>query len=76
LGQFSPCRSRARLRQAGKLYRIGILASYPVESSFRDPFVAKLRDLGFVEGQNVALEIRSANNLAERLPALVAWEQR
>ena len=45
----------ADAQQTGKVYRIGILASYPVAPFFRDPFVATLRDLGYVEGQNIAL---------------------
>jgi putative ABC transport system substrate-binding protein len=59
-------------QQAGKSYRIGILSTYPVGPFFRDPFVAALRELGYVEGQNLVLEIRSANNIPERLPALAA----
>ena len=31
-----------------------------------------LKDAGFVEGQNVAVEYRFADNRAERLPALAA----
>ena len=31
-----------------------------------------LRDAGFVEGQNVAIEFRSAEDRLDRLPALVA----
>ena len=53
-----------------KAYRVGILATYPVGPFFRDPFMAALHDLGYVEGQNLALEIRSANNVPERVPAL------
>jgi len=59
-------------QQTGKLYHIGILTNYPLAPFFRVPFVAALRDLGYVEGQNVVLDVRSANNLAERLPALAA----
>ena len=53
-----------------KVYRVGILAMYPVGPIFRDPFVAALRDLGYIEGHNLALEIRSANNIPERVPVL------
>jgi ABC-type uncharacterized transport system substrate-binding protein len=60
----------ADTQQAGKIYRIGILATYPVGPFFRDPFMARLRELDYVEGQNLVLEIRSANNIPERLPAL------
>jgi putative ABC transport system substrate-binding protein len=55
---------------AEKVYRIGILTTYPVGPIFRDPFIAALRDLGYVEGHNLTLEIRSANNVPERVPAL------
>jgi putative ABC transport system substrate-binding protein len=34
-------------------------------------FRAGLREAGFVEGQNVAIEFRSAENDLARLPALV-----
>jgi len=57
-------------QQSGKVYRVGILATYPVGPFFRDPFVASLHDLGYVEGQNLVLEIRSANNVPERVPPL------
>ena len=60
----------AEAQQAGKVYRVGILATYPVGPFFRDPFVAALHDLGYVEGHNLVLEIRSANNVPERVPAL------
>lgn len=58
----------ANAQKTEKIYRIGILTNYPLASFFKDPLVATLRDLGFVEGQNLALESRSADNLAERLP--------
>ncbi len=62
----------AEAQQAGKVYRIGILANYPMGAFFPDPILAALRDLGYVEGQNILLEIRSANHFPERLPALAA----
>ena len=43
----------AQTQQAGKIYRIGILATYPVGPFFRDPFVARLRELDYVEGQKL-----------------------
>jgi len=60
----------AAAQQPGRVYRVGILASYPVEAS--PPIAAPLRDLGYVEGRNILFEIRSANDLPERLPALAA----
>src|ERR1700686_3077685 len=37
-----------------------------------DGFLSGLREAGFVEGQNVAIEFRWAENRPERLPELVA----
>jgi len=62
----------AGAQEPGKVYRVGILASYPMAPFFMDPFVGALRDLGYVEGQNLTLEIRSANNMPEQLPTLAA----
>ena len=67
-GLLAPLAGEAQ--RAEKVYRVGILAAYPIGPIFRDPFVAALRDLGYVEGHNLALEIRSANNVPERVPAL------
>ncbi len=61
----------ARAQPAGKVYHIGILTSYPL-GTFFDEFRASMRELGYVEGQNLLLEVRSANNFPERLPALAA----
>ena len=71
-GSFLTVALAAEAQQIGKVYRVGILATYPVGSFFRDPFVAALRDLGYLEGQNLVLEIRSADNVPERVPALAA----
>ena len=52
---------------------VGFLRSTPLNTS--TPLVAAfrqgLKDSGFNEGQNVAVEIRSADNQIDRLPALV-----
>ena len=52
---------------------VGFLRSTPLNTS--TPLVATfrqgLKDSGFNEGQNVAVEIRSADNQIDRLPALV-----
>ena len=53
---------------------IGFLRSDPLPPT--SPLVAAfregLKETGFVEGQNVAIELRSADNHPDRLPALVA----
>jgi putative ABC transport system substrate-binding protein len=56
--------------QADKVHRIGVLATTawaPFES-----FRQGLRDLGYVEGRNVALEYRFSEGRQERLPELAA----
>ena len=45
-----------------------LAASMPLVTAFRQG----LKELGFVEGQNVAVEYRYADNQVDRLPALVA----
>jgi ABC-type uncharacterized transport system substrate-binding protein len=63
-------------QSVAKMPRIGILA--PWASDPRSPysifevFRQGLRDLGYVEGQSIALEYRSAEGQEARLPALAA----
>src|SRR5262245_27258151 len=55
--------------------RIGWLSSsFPPseDDRQRSPFLQGLRELGWVEGQNIAMERRYAEGNADRLPALVA----
>ena len=56
-----------------KLWRIGILdtATLELNKINLDTFKARLRELGYVEGQNLLLEYRSADGRNERLPTLV-----
>jgi len=57
-------------QQAGKVYRIGVLqqGGPPIPGSF----LQQLRELGYIEGQNIVLEYRYAEGRAERLPDLAA----
>jgi putative tryptophan/tyrosine transport system substrate-binding protein len=63
----------AAAQRASKLPRIGVLSPF---MSASDPFLGAfrqgLRELGYVEGQNVALEYRSAEGTGDRLPGLAA----
>jgi putative ABC transport system substrate-binding protein len=57
-------------QQAGRVYRIGILAN--VSGGTWGAFTQGLRDLGYVEGQNITIEFRSSEGKYERLPDLAA----
>ncbi len=59
----------ADAQQAAKVWRIGILANVP--GPHWDAFRQGLRQLGYVEGQNIALENRWGEGRFDRLPALV-----
>ena len=51
---------------------IGYLSASPVNASSLAAFHKGLGETGYIEGQNVAVEIRSANGYFDRLPALAA----
>ena len=59
-------------QQAGKVYRIGVLDVVGVASNEANlsAFRQGLRELGYVEGQNLVIEYRSADGRAERFPDL------
>src|SRR5437763_2922478 len=61
-------------QQAAKIPRIGFLA--PGTREGRAPLIEGLleglRDLGYVEGQNITIEYRFSGSNDERLPALAA----
>jgi putative ABC transport system substrate-binding protein len=61
----------ARAQQAGKIYTIGLLnaAPFTVVAAYT-VFSDALRELGWIEGKNLAFERRSAENRLERLPDL------
>jgi len=57
---------------ARKVPRVGFLAgSTPHPSPRTNAFITALRDVGYVEGQNVAIEWRASGGRAERVPDLV-----
>jgi putative ABC transport system substrate-binding protein len=64
-------------RSQGKVRRIGFLAplsrSTPSQPDvYYDAFVQGMRDLGYVDGKNLAIEWRFADGKFERLPGLAA----
>ena len=61
----------AEAQQTGKVWRIGFLSPSGYKGGFA-VFREGLRELGYVEGQNVAFEFRSSEGRAERLPGLAA----
>src|SRR5260370_34349145 len=63
----------ARAQQLQKMPRIGTLMPSPVEvSTSLDAFLQGLHDLGYIEGQNIAIERRFADWKLDRLPELAA----
>jgi len=63
----------AEAQQTGKVARVGWLAADPSRATARlnDAFRQGLRDRGYVEGENIVIEYRSAERF-DRLPALAA----
>jgi putative ABC transport system substrate-binding protein len=54
---------------------VGFLSSQSADDDYKNatvPFLQGLRETGYVEGQNVAVEYRYAENQPDRLPALAA----
>ena len=62
----------AEAQPVGKVYRVGFLDMFTVSgpSPNWDAFMQRLREAGYVEGQNLNIERRSAEGKAERLPSL------
>jgi ABC-type uncharacterized transport system substrate-binding protein len=61
----------AEAQPTGRVYRLGYLAAAGVwNNSYAEAFRQGLRDLGWVEGQNIVIEFRSAEGQFDRLPAL------
>ncbi len=64
----------AEAQQAGKVHRIGYLSgsSATAQSHFIEAFRQGLRELGWVEGQNIVIDYRFAEGRFDRLPDLAA----
>ena len=64
----------ARAQQAA-MPVIGLLSAQSADDDYKNmtvPFLQGLKETGYVEGQNVAVEYRYAENQYDRLPALAA----
>ena len=64
----------ARAQQAGKVWHIGMLETITPQANAAnfDALRKGLRELGYIEGQNLVMEYRSADGRAESFPALAA----
>jgi putative tryptophan/tyrosine transport system substrate-binding protein len=64
----------ARAQQVGKVHRIGFLGSATAAGSAEEVESLRtgLREFGYVEGTNIAIEFRWAEGVYDRLPQLVA----
>ena len=62
-----------RAQTAGRTARVGFLTGAPPPTGAeqqRDPWTLEMRRLGWIEGQNLVVERRSADGKYERMPAL------
>src|SRR5215211_3149190 len=63
----------ARAQKSGKITRVAVLSTAnPRSASFFQAFELRLRDLGYIEGQNTAFEYRNAGGEVDRLPNIAA----
>src|SRR5258708_2279156 len=60
----------AEAQQASKIWRIGVLTGLSPDASRWAPFREGLREFGYFEGKNIALEWRSSHGRSERFTDL------
>ena len=71
---FALCGARADAQQPGKIFRIGFLDASTASGSavLVDAFRQELSKLGWIEGKNITIEYRFAEQKLDRLPELAA----
>ena len=71
---FVMCGAVATAQQPEKIFRIGFLDNSTASGSavLAEAFRQELRKLGWIEGKNIAIEYRFAEQKHERLPELAA----
>jgi putative ABC transport system substrate-binding protein len=71
---FALCGAVSLAQQPKKIFRIGYLSSFDpaTDSSGIEAIRRALRELGHIEGQNIAIEYRYAQGKLDRLPELAA----
>jgi putative ABC transport system substrate-binding protein len=67
---MSSARRNVHAQSSAKMRRIGYLGTGTPASGFHQQFVEGMRELGWVAGQNIAIDYRFAEGHYERLPAL------
>jgi putative ABC transport system substrate-binding protein len=67
-------RAQQPIGRTGKMPRLGILmpGTAAHSAAIYDPFYRGLRELGYIEGQNLAIERRNGDWKLDRLPTLAA----
>ncbi len=67
---LAPCGVVALAQQQTKVSKIGWLSARRAANIGQETIVGMLRDLGYVEGKNIAFEYRFADDKLDRIPAL------
>src|SRR6266545_2583315 len=60
----------ARAQEPGRTYRLGTLGSSPRDAPHHIAFFAEMQKLGFIEGQNLAIDRRGYGRRAEEFAEL------
>jgi putative tryptophan/tyrosine transport system substrate-binding protein len=62
--------AHAQEPQAKKVYRIGVLRAGPLPKTWGEALQQGLRERGYIEGQNVVVEVRFTDGSLDQLPQL------